>query len=137
MISCQIKRLYRDPGFHGATTIFTYGTWPIPRPGSASTSLAALGRRFGHVDGLDRACSGLFAKRPLIFLGILPRSEKRARGLGRRAPEHWRRARARSGKPPRRARVRGAATKSRSRSRKREKSTRGDKGSTGGRLPPG
>jgi hypothetical protein len=46
---------------------------------SMSTSLGDLGRRFGRMDGLDQAISGLFAKKALTFLGIISRSEERAR----------------------------------------------------------
>jgi len=46
-------------------TIFTYESWPIPKPGKQATSPANPGRRIGRADGLDRAFPGHFAKKVL------------------------------------------------------------------------
>jgi hypothetical protein len=44
-----------------------YDSWAISRPDNVSMSLRDLDRGFERTDGLDRASSSLFAKKPLVF----------------------------------------------------------------------
>jgi hypothetical protein len=52
--------------------IFTYDSWPIPRPKKLATSLVFHGRWIGHTNGSDRPSNKHFSKRSFHLAKIKP-----------------------------------------------------------------